>query len=233
VNTQDAIKALMAAGQEGDVQQLLTKKSDDAAMGYRRIREDKMTSDAGQRWQLANAYTRARTDVDKQLNDMASKVTRTDRDDAERVFGVKGLPGDEASLVISRRDASDRVANAEDPKELRELLRRATRSGDEVLAHAVAERAVEEQDVTTMNQFLADRPALDAAGERLWNMQRASRDSMMLTMGLLDLMPAELQGMAHDDIEVLAQTQPAAEPKPALATGFGAFHVMNPPFGDD
>lgn len=211
MNTQEAVKSLMGAGQATDVQELLEKKSDAADRNYRQIREDKMTSAEGQRWQLAVAYMRTRREVDKLLGEMASRVVRSDRDDAERVFGVKGLPGDAASLAISRRDAADRVANAADRVELRELLARATRSGDEVLAHAVAERAVENQDDTTMTQFLADRPELDAAGERLWNMKRATNnnDTWALTMHLHSLIPGELQGMSRDSIEVLAQTPPA------------------------
>lgn len=153
---------------------------------------------------------RALREVEAELVEMASRVVRVDRDDAERVFGTKGLDGDAASLAISRRDAGDRVAAAGGPSELRELLRRATRSGDEVLARAVAERAVEDQDAGTMHAFIADRTQLDAASERLWNARRAGNDSMMLSMQLLNLVPEELQGMTFDSIEQLAGQEPSA-----------------------
>lgn len=209
MNTQEAIKALAAAGKGGEVKEYLDAEGKKAAGRYAAIRNESMYTDEAKRWQLAVAYVQQRRRIDQELADKASRVIRTDRDDAERVFGVKGLAGDAASLVISRRDAADRVSAVQDRSELRELLRRATRSGDEVLARAVAERAVEMQDATTMNQFLADRPNLDAAGERLWNAQRSEHDSMGFVMHLMALRPQELSGMSAQSIENLANNEPA------------------------
>ncbi len=74
------------------------------------------------------------------------------------------------------------------------------------MARAIAERALEELDDKTLNQFCADRPHLDSAVERLWNTQRASEsgDSMSLAMEMIGLQPAELLGMSFDSIEQLA-----------------------------
>lgn len=204
MNTQEAIKALAAAGKGSEVKAYLTAEATKAAGRYDQIRNESMYTDEAKRWQLAVAYVQQRRRIDQELADKASKVIRTDRDDAERVFGVKGLNGDAASLVISRRDAADRVAAVEERTELRELLRRGTRSGDEVLARAVAERAVEMQDATTMNQFLADRPELDAAGERLWNAQRSEHETFSYSMQLGAVRPHELSGMPAVSIEALA-----------------------------
>lgn len=209
METQEAIKSLAAAGKGDEVKEYLEAEAKRANANFARIRGESMYTDEAKRWQLAVAYVQQRRRVDQELADKASRVIRTDRDDAERVFGVKGLAGDAASLVISRRDAADRVAAVKERSELRELLRRATRSGDEVLARAVAERAVEMQDATTMNQFLADRPELDAAGERLWNAQRAEHDTMGYSIHLLGLKPHELSGMDRAAIEHLANNQPA------------------------
>lgn len=209
METQEAIKALAAAGKGGEVKEYLAAEAKKAAGRYDSIRNESMYTDEAKRWQLAVAYVQQRRRIDQELADKASKVIRTDRDDAERVFGVKGLSGDAASLVISRRDAADRVAAVEDRADLRELLRRATRSGDEVLARAVAERAVEMQDVTTMNQFMADRPELEAASVRLWDAQRSEHESFSYSMQLGAVRPHELSGMDRASIEALVNNEPA------------------------
>jgi len=209
MDTIDAIKTLNAAGKGTEVMELLQKEAGSAARTYEQIRSDGMYSDEARQWQLAVAYVQRRHRIDRELADKASRVVTVDRDDAGNVFGIKGLEGDQASLVISRRDAADRVAVVTDRGELRELLRRATRSGDEVLARAVAERALENQDPATMNAFLADRPHLEAAGERLWRAQQASRDTFAFSMHLGAVRPHELSGMSADSIEALASTQPA------------------------
>lgn len=206
---QDAIRALAKAGRSDEVAELLDKAAKRAAVDYAEIRKDRTRSADGLRWLLAQAYVQHRRSVDKRLADMAATVVRRDREDAEAVFGVKGLPGDAASLIISRRDAADRVAAVERREDLRDLLARATRSGDEVLARAVAERAVEMHDSTTMNLFLADRPHLETAGERLWNAECAADDTFATTVRLGGIRPAELTGMAAGAIEQLAESQPA------------------------
>lgn len=212
MNTQEAIKALTAAGKTGEVTALLDREGASAARIYEEIRQDHTRTEEYKRWMMANAYTGRRQRVDKELSTMASRVVRVDRDDAERVFGVKGLPGDAASLAISRRDAADRVAGVTVASELRELLRRATRTGDEVLARAVAEKALDNQDADTLNQFIADRPEVDAAVERLWNANRASKDTFGMTMHLSGLRPHELSGMDSGAIESLARTEPTKQP---------------------
>jgi hypothetical protein len=212
MDTQEAMRALVAASRDAEVVELLTDAAEKVERSYRAVREDRMLSDEARKWQMAVAFSQTRRTVDQRLSEMASRTVRDDRDDAARVFGVKGLAGDQASLVISRRDAGDRVAQVTERAELRELLRRATRTGDEVLARAVAERAVTEEDVKTMEEFLNARPELESAGERLWNANRAGGGSMLgFNMHLSALTPPELSGMGRDAIEHLAQTgQPSS-----------------------
>ena len=75
----------------------------------------------------------------------------------------QGLPGDVASLSISRRDAGDRVAGITDPVQLQRLLAQAVRSGDDVLSRAIAQAAVEQDDAATTNAFTAAYPDLQPA----------------------------------------------------------------------
>ncbi|MGY1845524.1 hypothetical protein [Modestobacter sp. SYSU DS0875] len=214
MDTNEAINALVTAGQGSEVGALLKEEGEAAHRAYRSISDDHTRTDEFKRQELARHYLSRRKTLESKLTDMASKAIGSDRDDAERVFGVKGLAGDAASLAISRRDAADRVAAVQDRDELRDLLRRATRSGDEVLAHAVAERAVEMQDPETMTQFVADRPTLGSAAERLWNAKQAENRSLnqrfQMTMLLGSLRPSELGGMYIGDIEMLAAGEPAS-----------------------
>lgn len=206
MTNESPIKMLAAAGKSEEARELVGAYSERAQRAFAAIRaESGDLTDEAKRRLLAAAATRARRDLNAEIEKLAARVGRTDRGDAQAVFGVDGLPGDAASLVISRRDAADRVASLE-PGELRDLLRRATRSGDEVLARAIAERALEELDDKTLHQFCAHRPHLDSAVERLWNTQRASEggDSMSLAMEMIGLQPAELLGMSFDAIEQLA-----------------------------
>lgn len=204
----EAVKTVLATGKTAEAKAIINKHADRAAQKFHRIRNDAKMSEEARRWELAVEATRARNDLDADMIELAGRQVRTDRSDASRVFGVEGLPGDAASLVISRRDAADRVAAITDRKELRELLARATRSGDEVLARAVAERAVENDDAATLNAFIADRPHLEAAAERLWNVQQAETGTFELTMELMAFRPPEFSGMSRDQIESIAMQEP-------------------------
>ena len=177
MNRQDAIKVLLRAGKRSDLIDAIARKAESAARGYAEIREDASRTDDYKRWALAVAASQANRALNDELEKMASRVVVHDRDDAGRVFGTVGISGDPASLVISRRDAGDRVAEISKTGELRDLLARATRSGDEVLARAVAERALEMGDAKTLEKFAEDRPNLDAAVERLWKAERADDDT--------------------------------------------------------
>lgn len=213
MDRQEAIKVLIKGGRRSDVKDVMERANKRASDEFARIRNDRTRTDEYKRWSLAIASRQVRNSVDQQLEQMASQVANADRRDAEKVFGVTDLKGDPASLVISRRDAGDRVASINNPKELRDLLSRATRSGDEVLARAVAERALEMQHADTLHQFLADRPHLDDAVERLWNSERTDTNAFELTMQLTGLKPAELSGMSFGSIDALAD---AGEPQPAV-----------------
>ena len=206
MTNESPIKTLAAAGKSEEARELVGAYSERAQRTFAAIRaESGDLTDEAKRRHLAAAATNARRDLNAEIEKLAARVGRTDRGDAQAVFGVDGLPGDAASLAISRRDATDRVASL-DRGELRDLLHRATRSGDEVLARAIAERALEEVDDKTLHQFCAHRPHLDSAVERLWNTQRASGggDSMSIAMEMIGLQPAELLGMSFDAIEQLA-----------------------------
>jgi hypothetical protein len=87
---------------------------------------------------VARAYLAAKAQMD-QLN-----VNTTAATDARmrvltgQVWGVDDIPGDKVSASISYRDATDRAQALTSPHDAMILLTTAERSGDELLARAVA-----------------------------------------------------------------------------------------------
>lgn len=220
VDIRDSILTLTKAGRRQEVETLIQETTDRAAKTYGPIEANDTLSDKGRFQQLALAYTQYERGVAQKLERLARAVINTDRDDVERVFGVKGLPGDPATLIISRRDAGDRVKDIHNSEELAEELKRATRLGDEVMAHAIAQRAVEihnDESAQVLHQFLADRPALDKPVERLWNGDTGTYNSLRDTALIAGLRPTELQDLSAGRIAELAASSPE---QPAAADPF-------------
>jgi hypothetical protein len=211
MDRQEAMKTLVQAGRHDDVRSAIDRRVQSAAAEYAGIRANPAWSEDYKRWALAVACTQHNRSLTEDLVKMAKNAVISDRGDAERVFGVSGLSGDAASLSISRRDAGDRVANVSKPDELQTLLARATRSGDEVMARAVAERALEIGDAKTLEKFAEDRPHLDSAVERLWEAQRREDSGTMeFAIPMAGLKPSEFGSDGFGSIEAVAQREPGA-----------------------
>ena len=186
-----AIDTLVRSGRRGDVAELYDTTATRAQRQYAEIRKDTSRTPEWQAEELKRVYERVRADLKEKVIEMARGADRDDRQDAVRVFGVGGLPGDAASLAISARDAADRVAQTSSADGLRELLERATRVGDEVLARAVVQRAIEDGQPGIVNAFTDARPELHDATERLWSRARdEDAGSFDLVMKLLAVRPA-------------------------------------------
>lgn len=206
MNRQEAIKALLRAGKAKEMTQVIDEAVAAANRAYKAERDNRDLSDEAKRRYIAGEYVRHDRDLTDRLVRMASAVVSTDRGDAAKVFGIGGLRGDVANLTILQRDAADRVAAVTEHDQLRDLLARATRSGDEVLARAIAEKAVAQRDAKILNQFLEDRPHLRDAGERLWQAETAEDDSFGVTMRLVGLRPEEVGGMSVASAQALAES---------------------------
>src|SRR6478752_9697045 len=203
---QDAIARLGVLGLSADADEMLSAAADDIQAKVSGIEADQSRTVAWKLRQEARAYGRVLATLARNLRNAATKAGGSDQDDAARVFGVKGLPGDPASLAMSRRDAADRVADIIDPEARLRLLESATRNGDEVLAHALVESAVNAGDLDTVNEFAEDRPALAAAVERLWNTanNRLTTQTLVTAMALSALTPPRLISRQPFEIEALA-----------------------------
>ncbi len=110
--------------------------------------------------------------------------------------GVSGL--DSGAAIVSRRDAGDRAAALQDEREALALLRRADRSGDEPLARAIAERALDEQWAEVGNAFIANRPTIAPRYEELWDHRAPTlHEQVMESWATMLLVPDEVQGMSE------------------------------------
>jgi predicted RecA/RadA family phage recombinase len=168
---------------------------------------DAITGDTSrsQEWILttcARTYTNVIGTLARKLGAAATSAGRQDAADAAAVYGVAGLPGDVASLAISRRDAGDRVATITDIFQLQALLGKAVRSGDVVLAHAIAETAITTGDIDTTNQFIDAYAALQDPAQRLWNatQRKQTGADIMTAWRLAALKPAPLKSLQDDEI---------------------------------
>jgi hypothetical protein len=177
-----------------------------SGISYDGIINNPELSDDGKRRALATKYMSVMNTLARRLDATAQTFGRQDAADTAAVLGIANLPGDVASLSISRRDASDRVSDQNDTVSLQRLLEQVTRTGDEVLARAVAEQALTLGDADTLNAFTADRPQLADAVERLWNAQqrKTSQLDLKVQWWLGSLKPALLSNLQNFEIESAA-----------------------------
>jgi len=185
-----AVDTLIRAGRKAEIADLYGATAKRALAAYAAIREDEGRTPEWKAEQLDRTYNSFRAEVITKVVEKARSADADDQRDAAQVFGVRGLPGDAASLAISARDAADRVAQTSSVDDLRDLLERATRVGDEVLARAVAQRAVDIVAPSVLNDFAATREHLRPAAERLWSRaRRGDEGSMDLSLRLLGIKP--------------------------------------------
>jgi len=172
-----AVDTLIRAGRKSEIIELYESYAKSTHARYNAIRNEPGYTDEWKATELDRTYQTFKSSITAELVEKARLADADDRGDAARVFGVAGLPGDTASLTISARDAADRAAQTDTTDDLRALLERADRSGDEVLARAVAQRAVEVGSADIVNDFTSTREHLRDPVERLWDRARRSDDS--------------------------------------------------------
>lgn len=167
---------------------------------------------------LAGAYRDAKRDLDALQQAYAGGRETQLRDLNRRLFSIDviagpAIGGDRASAVVAHRDAQDRVAqivesnpDAARPR-LLELLARADRSGDEYLARAVADAALQVGDTEILEAFASSRPhteqplvqLLELAAEAN-SVQRRFSDSMQFAIAA----PSEVGNAQGSTIDALA-----------------------------
>lgn len=202
--SKEALAALQRLGRSDLADDALTAA--ESSTNYTALDDDREHNDQWKQSAYARQYTSVMATLATKLTAVAKTVGSTDQDDAARVYGIKGLPGDVASLTISRRDAGDRIAGINDSNQLRRLLVTATRTGDEVLAHAIVEAAIQSDDSDTTDAFIAAYPHLAEAVQRLWAAEHNRLQSIDLTTAwrLAALKPAPIKNLMDYEIAAAA-----------------------------
>lgn len=105
--------------------------------------------------------------VDESKQRLREVIARLEREEAEaieaeiirlerQIFGARSAT--DSMALIAARDADDRAARLESSDEAEGMLHRALRSDDNVLALAVARKAIENGWVEVTERFKAERP---------------------------------------------------------------------------
>ncbi len=107
-----------------------------------------------------------------------------------RLFGLGGYGPDSATHAISARDAHDRAGRLTRPQEAASLLHRAEHNGDQVLARAIAQHAVDQSRGAmtreierawdeVLGAFVEARPHLQNVVEELAQIERLSQPAVL------------------------------------------------------
>ncbi len=200
-----------------------------------RVRADRAFTLQAKRVLLARAYRDARRQMDAaRAQTLASREQERARLTRE-LFSVAGLLGNIATtetrvgVAVSLRDAQDRAARLADEQEALDLLARAERSGDEVLARAVVERSLEQLWLAPLNAYAEAHPGTEPKLQRLVDLAPVGglRDDLGVQMQYALHVPVELTGLSDRDLDALAQQQITAGvpigliPQPATVAASG------------
>jgi hypothetical protein len=209
INT--ALDTMRRLGLSDQASTLINQAGETAAATYSRLDADQTHSDSWKLGAYADAYINTMSGLARTLTTAAAIGGKEDQADAARVFGIKGLPGDVASLTISRRDAGDRIADISDSTQMQRLLDQAVRNGDDVLAHAIVEKAITTGtgDSAVTESFMSAYPDLSDAVQRLWTAQHHSLNSLDITTAwqVAALKPAALKSRLDYEIQTIAAGQ--------------------------
>jgi hypothetical protein len=138
---------------------------------------------------IARAYMAAKAQMDALSTDTAAKTDARTRVLTGQVWGVDDIPGDKVSASISLRDATDRAQTLTTPHDAMALLTTAERSGDELLARAVACQADQLGFDDVAGAYFATRPAKAKVNAELHSLA-PSLKAMSATDIFLYVLPA-------------------------------------------
>lgn len=174
-----------------------------------RIRRNQMLSGHARRVLAAKAYTEFSAKLDELREKELVEVERRRGELTRRMFGHAGTA--DPSTVVSRRDAADRAARIDDPREALAALSRAERDGDEHLAQAIAARGSEYGWDDVVGGYAASRPRfvedarafneLPNPNDTLWKLRHAAEFVVPVPEELAGVQGAEVQRLAQVDLQ--------------------------------
>ncbi len=183
-----------------NVQERALEVQADFAAQLKQIRCDTSLSDDGKRSAIADAFTRSRDKLQRLHERAQQESGRRRRELERRLFGLHATSD---TATLSYRDAQERVSRVKRLDEALNLLQRADRSGDEVLARAVAAHAWDRAWTRVLDRYAAERPGVLDQLQELDELERSSvRQStggrMISGMAHRLSVPAELRGVRGD-----------------------------------
>ncbi len=160
------------------------------------IRADRHLSGDGKRRALAQAYLRTRDKL-QQLQKKESEVVEKRRRELERsLFGLSVGRGDAA--MLSLRDAQQRAASLKAPAQALTLLATAERTGDDILARAVAAQAWDRGWTRVLDAYAAERPGVLEKFHELDSLDGRQSVGRRMATDMAFWRPPELRG-AHTE----------------------------------
>ena len=192
-----------AAEMAAEIQAGLTSK-------VNQISSRKELTDQAKQTAAARAHTDAAARLQQLQQAERKRLTNERRNLERRIFGNAGTA--DPGTAVSRRDAADRAARLDDPREALSAYRRAERDGDDHLAQAIALRAAQHGWGQVLGAYTAERPKAAEALQQLqqlpdtdnpaWLFHEAARYSAPKTGVLADLDDAAIHRAAREDLDV-------------------------------
>lgn len=105
--------------------------------------------------------------------------------------------------VMSYRDATARASELNDPNTAAFQLQRALQAGDDAMARATAQTAVDYGWINVVNQYTAARPDAGAALEELQRLTSGA-NSFVDALPLVTVQPTELSRLSDDQLTAVA-----------------------------
>ncbi len=183
-----------------NVQERALEVQADFAAQLKQIRCDTSLSDDGKRSAIADAFTRSRDKLQRLHERAQQESGRRRRELERRLFGLHATSD---TATLSYRDAQERVSRVKRLDEALNLLQRADRSGDEVLARAVAAHAWDRAWTRVLDRYAAERPGVLDQLQELDDLERLDQHRSHGARVAEDLayrlrVPAELRSAQTD-----------------------------------
>ncbi|MFI1449074.1 hypothetical protein [Streptomyces virginiae] len=176
-----------------------------------RIRGLKNPTARAKQTMIARAYLEARAGLDALKEQEVARIGRERQQLDRKLFGTNGFSPD-PNAVIARRDANDRAAKLETPREAAHALHQAEREGDRIMAKAIAARAADYSGdpnwAQILNTYVADKPEeaatlqalvdLPDTNDGVWQFTKAVEYGIATPSELGDQMPEGLAALPLD-----------------------------------
>ncbi|KWT62847.1 hypothetical protein ADL21_06280 [Streptomyces albus subsp. albus] len=174
-----------------------------------RIENNRTYSDHAKRVLAAKAYKQAQAQLEEIRQAEVTALTKQRASLQRRMFGRQGDA--DVQTVIARRDANDRAAKLESPRDATDALQRAEMEGDSLMAQAIATRAAQYGWNDVLTSYAADRPGFTEAVHEFnelpdpdgfeFKFRHTGQFIAPVPSCLASAQPGEVDRLAEDDME--------------------------------